>query len=297
MLLNQFHVHFVKCEDSGLKSNADELFPSQYHIQTDEGDQRFFKYQTTSGQFRKEDRLADGSVAGTYGWVDANGILRLYDYVADKSGYRVLSTRMIDMLKQNQVDERTESKKDNTILSNIVEDNVIQISKRPRVEDPLGSVKSTSPRLQRRLRAKNGNTFTVNVQPLFHLDQDDEQLSSDQASDEFNEEDPFSPGAILKEVQSSVPRLVSETRAGDGRRVVDGNRNRSPFGRPTVDYQNQKSFHYEEEGPDGSRVGQYGYIDPIGVRRVVNYSNGPNGELIKTKENDYVGTNTYFHAN
>lgn len=288
MLQMQINVCWVKGEDSRLPSKTEELFPSQYHIQTDEGDQRFFKYQTSSGQFRKEDRLADGSVAGTYGWVDANGILRLYDYVADQAGYRVLSTRLIDTLKQNQ-DEATSS----TLLNNHIEEDIPSpFPKRARIVD---TPRSTSPRLQRRLRAKNGNTFTVNVQPLFNLDQDDEQLSpfkSDNDSNEFNEEDPFSPGAILKEVQSNVPRLVAKTRAEERGQVVDRFR-----GNPTLDYENQKSFHYEEEAQDGSRIGQYGYIDPIGVRRVVNYANGPSGELTKSKENDYVGTNTYFHAN
>lgn len=37
---------------------------SQYHIQTDEGPERFFRYQTDSGQFRNEKRLKDGTVIG-----------------------------------------------------------------------------------------------------------------------------------------------------------------------------------------------------------------------------------------
>lgn len=36
----------------------------QYHIQTDEGPERFFRYQTDSGQFRNEKRLRDGTVIG-----------------------------------------------------------------------------------------------------------------------------------------------------------------------------------------------------------------------------------------
>ena len=70
-----------------------EFTPSQYHIQTDEGDRRFFKYQTWSGQYRKETRLDDGSVVGSYGWIDANGILRVYEYVADDRGYRITKDR------------------------------------------------------------------------------------------------------------------------------------------------------------------------------------------------------------
>lgn len=37
----------------------------QYHIQTDEGPERYFRYLTDSGQFRKEKRLKDGTVIGT----------------------------------------------------------------------------------------------------------------------------------------------------------------------------------------------------------------------------------------
>lgn len=65
-------------------------FAAQYHIQTDLGDDRFFRFQTHSGQYRKEILHPDGSQEGTYGWVDPNGVLRLFDYVADNLGYRIV---------------------------------------------------------------------------------------------------------------------------------------------------------------------------------------------------------------
>uniref|UniRef100_A0A1B6E477 Cuticle protein 6 n=1 Tax=Clastoptera arizonana TaxID=38151 RepID=A0A1B6E477_9HEMI len=68
---------------------------TQYHIQTDEGPERYFKYQTISGQYRKEKRLQDGTVVGTYGWVDPNGYLRLRDYIADEKGYRIVRTKKV----------------------------------------------------------------------------------------------------------------------------------------------------------------------------------------------------------
>ena len=71
--------------------------PDQYHIQTDEGKRRFFKYRTKSGSFRKETLLDDGTVVGSYGWVDANGILRIYDYIADDNGYRVTKDSAIPL--------------------------------------------------------------------------------------------------------------------------------------------------------------------------------------------------------
>lgn len=69
--------------------------PHQYHIQTDEGPQRYFRYQTDSGQYRKEKRLEDGTIIGTYAWIDADGILRQRDYIADNAGYRILKTKNI----------------------------------------------------------------------------------------------------------------------------------------------------------------------------------------------------------
>lgn len=65
----------------------------QYHIQTDEGPERYFRYQTNSGQYRKEKRLEDGTVIGTYAWIDGNGLLRMQDYVADNAGYRILKSK------------------------------------------------------------------------------------------------------------------------------------------------------------------------------------------------------------
>ncbi|CAH1715431.1 unnamed protein product [Aphis gossypii] len=76
---------------------------TQYHIQTDEGPERYFKYQTISGQYRKERRLQDGSVVGTYGWVDADGYLRLNDYVADSKGYRIVKNKKVFVGTQTPV--------------------------------------------------------------------------------------------------------------------------------------------------------------------------------------------------
>lgn len=48
-----------------IKADWGSADSSQYHIQTDEGPERFFRYQTDSGQFRNEKRLKDGTVIGT----------------------------------------------------------------------------------------------------------------------------------------------------------------------------------------------------------------------------------------
>lgn len=78
---------------SQIQSGGD-FAPAQYHIQTDLGDDRFFRFQTTSGQFRKERLTPDGAQVGSYGWVDPNGVLRLYDYRSDQEGYRIERERL-----------------------------------------------------------------------------------------------------------------------------------------------------------------------------------------------------------
>ncbi|XP_001949030.2 uncharacterized protein LOC100169609 isoform X1 [Acyrthosiphon pisum] len=84
---------------------------TQYHIQTDEGPERYFKYQTISGQYRKERRLQDGSVVGTYGWVDADGYLRLNDYVADSKGYRIVKNKKLFVGTQTPVSQAVSAAK------------------------------------------------------------------------------------------------------------------------------------------------------------------------------------------
>uniref|UniRef100_A0A8D9BS25 Cuticle protein n=1 Tax=Cacopsylla melanoneura TaxID=428564 RepID=A0A8D9BS25_9HEMI len=84
---------------------------TQYHIQTDEGDERYFRYQTLTGQYRKEKRLQDGSVVGTYGWVDADGYLRLKDYVADEQGYRIVRSKKLYVGGNTPIDATVQSSK------------------------------------------------------------------------------------------------------------------------------------------------------------------------------------------
>ena len=68
---------------------------------------------------------------------------------------------------------------------------------------------------------------------------------------------------------------------------------------------NEGTYFMDAPLDNGERHGEYGYIDPIGIRRVVTYTTGPARTttseeprigIIKSKENDYVGPNTYFEA-
>ncbi|EDW19623.2 uncharacterized protein LOC6583479 [Drosophila mojavensis] len=84
---------------------------SQYHIQTDEGPERYFRFQTDNGQFRKEKRLQDGTVIGTEAWIDAAGFLRQKDYIADKQGYRILKSKTIFVGQNRGIEEAIKSTK------------------------------------------------------------------------------------------------------------------------------------------------------------------------------------------
>ncbi|XP_063701690.1 uncharacterized protein LOC134831801 [Culicoides brevitarsis] len=83
----------------------------QYHIQTDEGPERYFKYQTDNGQYRKEKRLQDGTVIGVDAWIDAAGYLRQKDYIADNQGYRILKSKTVFVGKGMPIDEAMKSTK------------------------------------------------------------------------------------------------------------------------------------------------------------------------------------------
>lgn len=72
-------------------------FAAQYHIQTDLGAGRNFRFQTHTGQYRKEVLHPDGTQEGTYGWVDPNGVLRLFDYIADSAGYRIVKESLFQV--------------------------------------------------------------------------------------------------------------------------------------------------------------------------------------------------------
>ncbi|XP_064545842.1 uncharacterized protein LOC135433618 [Drosophila montana] len=95
---------------------------SQYHIQTDEGPERYFRFQTDNGQFRKEKRLQDGTVIGTEAWIDAAGFLRQKDYIADKEGYRILKSKTIFVGQGRGIEDAIKSTKSAPAQSGILVD-------------------------------------------------------------------------------------------------------------------------------------------------------------------------------
>jgi len=362
-----------------------EFTPSQYHIQTDDGNRRFFKYQTWSGQYRKETRLEDGSVVGSYGWIDANGILRIYEYIADDQGYRVTKDRAFqveDNATKEEIDNLIEQKPKQTLRStkSIPQDDAAVISQQSLVDEqaeiqqrkrfvkkkkkakfelphpnvvkslPRATTSSNSKRLQRRISADFVPIFDVGDIP-----RDNTDLNTNQLTPETKTRTAFSRKARQK-IKSTLPKVSSLPRTrtariqprGEGYRIkyrpgrrarqeVPLTRRRFSGKRPqggryyvvkrkrrpnsisnrrshekveveaataSVNYQTDKTFHHEAVLDNGERHGEYGYIDPIGIRRVVTYTTGParttseepSFGIRKSKENDYVGPNTYFEA-
>lgn len=70
---------------------------TQYLVQDHAGKGSYkFGYDTGDGphqNFRQEERSSDGTVRGRYGFMDANGYLRIVEYVADDSGFHVIHTK------------------------------------------------------------------------------------------------------------------------------------------------------------------------------------------------------------
>lgn len=93
---------------------------------------------------------------------------------------------------------------------------------------------------------------------------------------------------VVKRRRRVEPR-IGERRSSHGIDEING--------KLVVDYQTAKSFHREKLTSDGARRGEYGHIDPLGVRRVVEYATAAAGGMeMRKKENDFVGEDTYFQA-
>ncbi|XP_065082720.1 uncharacterized protein LOC135705077 [Ochlerotatus camptorhynchus] len=116
ILLFGFYLIYLK------KVNASwgTLDSNQYHIQTDEGPERYFRYQTDNGQFRKEKRLQDGTVIGTDAWIDASGYLRQKDYIADDKGYRILKSKTVFVGKDRPIQDAIKSVKNRPADSGVL---------------------------------------------------------------------------------------------------------------------------------------------------------------------------------
>lgn len=115
--------------------------PYQYHIQTDEGPERYFRYQTDSGQYRKEKRLEDGTIVGSYAWIDADGMLRQRDYIADSAGYRILKTKNIFVGRNINIGDAVKAAKKYPASAGTL----VKTNQRPVITVPYNAVLPTVP--------------------------------------------------------------------------------------------------------------------------------------------------------
>ncbi|XP_020289364.1 uncharacterized protein LOC109857466 isoform X2 [Pseudomyrmex gracilis] len=291
----------IEAQRSGWNLNPN----TQYHIQTDEGPERFFRFQTSNGQYRKEKRLADGTVIGTEGWLDPLGYLRLKDYIADHEGFRILRSKMVYVGKDRPIqDAVAETKKVPA------QTGVLARPKRPpnpfRRPDPNAIV------------PLSGNDITsgyytpttirprpINFTPIAGNDYYSNRpgySSGLQSLDYHRPQSAYYRGSRRQPTQILEAPYDSAIGGSSVRPSY-----RSPISRSNADYPPydgthstangfqyylRRHYHEEEREPDGNNVGSFGYIDPFGIRRVIYYKTDPQtGGFLHKKNNRYVGFN------
>ncbi|XP_011300544.1 uncharacterized protein [Fopius arisanus] len=312
----------IEAERSGW--NADPQ--TQYHIQTDEGPERYFRYQTLNGQFRKEKRLEDGTVIGTEGWLDPLGYLRIKDYIADSNGYRILRSKTIFVGKDKPIGDavaisrripaqtgvlvkprrppnpfrqtKLQEFSDNSIEGNVPKPNYR--SNTQRTNPPITPDESYN-ELTKPLRNYQQPVYSKNYFPRSGPALEIEPPLNDYRN---------TPIASRSRTIAGVPAIGRQYRPGrlnpgKGRRNQIRDRSDSfqdsgPIyeeyprydGTHTVSdgfqYYLKRQYHEEQQKP-GESIGSFGYVDPFGIRRVVYYkADGDNG-FIHKKNNRYVG--------
>ncbi|XP_012223080.1 uncharacterized protein [Linepithema humile] len=293
----------IEAQRSGWNLNPN----TQYHIQTDEGPERFFRYQTSNGQYRKEKRLADGTVIGTEGWLDPLGYLRLKDYIADHEGFRILKSKMVYVGKDRPIqDAVAESKKVPA------QTGVLARPRRPpnpfRRPDPNAIV----PLSGNDITSGYYTPTTIRPRPFYTPIAGNDYYSNrpSYSSSGLQSLDAYPrPQAYYRRSGTRRPTPILETpydpAVGDS--SVRPNY-QSPISRsdtadlPPYDgthttangfqYYLRRQYHEEEREPAGNNVGSFGYIDPFGIRRVIYYRTDPHtGGFQHKKNNRYVGFN------
>ena len=305
----------AKVAGSGGMSGWNSAPNTQYHIQTDEGPERYFRYQTLSGQYRKEKRLQDGTVVGSYGWIDPNGYLRLRDYVADNAGYRVVRTKMLFVGKDAPISDAV-AKSKNVPSQGGTSVNTLQVSTtaappvtttanpvtNPAYISPVGSYPYPQPEI-----SSNSLLYPSSTAAPFYANDPSNSLIP-RANIYTN---PYVLGS--NEQYRSIPanRRTYDIPAYDQsyqQNYVSSSNNvqryQSPYSQqqlPLYDgisttnngfrYYLPRQYHEEENSGGDRRTGSFGYIDPFGIRRVVYYNTSPGSGFVHRKNNRYVGFN------
>ncbi|KAK8394062.1 hypothetical protein O3P69_006335 [Scylla paramamosain] len=269
--------------------------PTQYHIQTDEGPDRYFRFQTYTGQYRKEKRLEDGTVFGTYGWVDPNGLLRLFDYIADDDGYRIVRQRRLQVGKVNPA-----------AYQHLADRQPWNPNYRPKGQQQSQQQSQQGHQQQSWEPTKQPQSQQQQKQQQ-QGQQQQQQQGQQQQQQQQQQQKPWQQQQPQKkpwqqqqqqqrpwqqqQQQQQQSASQSQTQTGgafEGKDPADTSD--MPLGGTfTINYDLGNQFHVEKLYADGRRIGRHGYVDPLGILRVSYYSSGPNG-LDQRQESRWVGS-------
>ncbi|CAL7949216.1 unnamed protein product [Xylocopa violacea] len=285
----------IEAEKSGWNFDPN----TQYHIQTDEGPERYFRFQTLNGQYRKEKRLADGTVIGTEGWLDPLGYLRLKDYIADNKGYRILRSKMVYVGIDRPINDavieakrvppqtgilvkptrppnpfRQSEVNPHPLFGNDINSNYyVSSTAKPQIENSSPVSNSNNNYYHDANRATGSNNLN-NYSPLQNTYHNFLQRPNEAAGNErFKSNYQLSSPATSRSSPTEYPEYDGTYNVANG-----------------FQYYLKRQYHEEEEDPTGANIGSFGYIDPFGIRRVIYYKTDPqSGGFLHRKNNKYVG--------
>ncbi|KAG6448601.1 uncharacterized protein LOC115442492 [Manduca sexta] len=316
------------CSLAALDGYSPQQDPNQFHIQTDEDDERYFLYQTHNGQYRKERRLKDGSVVGSTGWVGADGYLRLQDYIADNQGYRIYRSKTVFVGQDRPISESLD------IAKTAPTDPGYGVTPAPAVQRTTAAprVTSTTPS-PAQSSSKPTNNFPSDVSitpapyyphptstPRVHVSPnsidsstpyelnptetpasgnevtttpnpyyyDSSNTLDDYYASDSRHIDVFNPNSY-RHADDWVRRQRPNVPIGDGYTPQFAMYNGIGSKNNGFRYYLPKQYHEEETDASDDRTGSFGYVDPFGIRRVIYYNTAPGEGFHIRKNNRYVG--------
>ncbi|XP_014209888.1 uncharacterized protein LOC106640379 [Copidosoma floridanum] len=283
----------IEAERSGWKTDPE----TQYHVQTDDGPERYFRFQTLNGQYRKEKRLQDGTVVGTEGWLDPLGYLRIKDYIADAKGFRILKSKMIFVGKNRPIQDAVSlSKSDPASGGELARPHrPANPFRRPELKDvSSNSIESSSATPLRKTTYVPSTPASFRLRPIVVTTPRPIAYTKD---DPVNKAQKYQRGsyrpALLVEppyLDQDQNHLASQT-TNRVRAAPSAFRGHMRYNGTGFQYYLKKQYHEEErQGPERS-LGSFGYVDPFGIRRVVYYRADARDGFVHRKNNRYVGHN------
>ncbi|KAI4478191.1 hypothetical protein M0804_012149 [Polistes exclamans] len=277
---------------------------TQYHIQNDEGPERYFRFQTLNGQFRKEKRLADGTVIGTEAWLDPLGYLRYKDYIADHQGFRILKSKMIYVGKDTPIQEALIITKNSPAQSGVL----VKPQKPPNPFRKTNRNINVNPLPRNDINTGYYTPTTIKpitISPYFSQSNNNDYYNNNREnnvirSDNSNDNPYYRSNNIVQPIEILRPPPIVSSNNGDYANRNSHNQLSDDIIQPNeiyntnngFEYYLKRQYHEEEREPNGDSVGSFGYIDPFGIRRVIYYkTDSQSGGFIHKKNNRYVGFN------